>query len=84
MILNAILHAAVSARRDPPVPFQFEVSEEVFGEKIFDNLGTRHGFETAILDAERVARRRLFSGIYPIRITVAIEQQSLSRGLFRG
>ena len=84
MILNPVFHAAISGVGDFPIPFEFEIGEEFFCEEVLDNPGMRHRFEAAILDDEGIAGRRFLRRVFPIRVTLAIEQQLPAGGLLGG
>src|ERR1700691_5825550 len=73
-ILYAILDSAVGAGSHLPLPHQFEIAEDIFGEQVFGDVRAVVGLEAAILDAPGVAGWNFLARIVPASHGRAVEQ----------
>src|SRR5260370_13065694 len=84
MILNAILHAAISSARDAPVEGQLEIAEGLRAEKVLYDCRMRSRLEAAVFNGPGVAGRSLLPRVHPSVHGLSIEQQNpASRPLLR-
>ena len=80
--LNAILHAAVAARRNFPIPFELEVAVFPLGNQILRDTRMRGRLQASIFDAPRISARSFTGGIDPVIHGPAIKQQLPALGAF--
>src|SRR5271157_3030843 len=82
MFLDAILQAAIAARRDLPVPFEIEIAVGIGAEEVLGDGRMRGGLQASVFDGERGPGRGFRGGVDPVGIRFAIEQQLPAGGLF--
>src|SRR5260370_8327117 len=75
MILNAILHAAISSARDAPVEGQLEIAEGLRAEKVLYDRRMRSRLEAAVLDDPGIARPSLLPRFHPAVHGLSIHHQ---------
>ena len=80
VVLNAVLDAAVAARRDLPIEGELEIAEDLPGKQILGDAGMGRGFQAAVFNGEGIAGGRFAGGIFPIGEGLAVEKQPPAGG----